>query len=265
MKLLLTFLYLLSIISNCFTQVSTLTICRHNLNRFIPSNSPAYDTINIAIPNAISVQDVNVKIDTVLYGWDADLRFQLSHLSAMDTLILYRGGSGDNFIGTNLNDSASIPISSGTPPFTGTFRPDAPLSKFNTLSPNGMWILRISADAGGDTGFLKAWCIEIQYDYVTGITNTGNIPQQFSLTQNYPNPFNPATKIKFDISGTSATQTSLSVHDILGREVEMIVNEPLLPGTYEFDFDGSKYASGIYFYSLVTPQFTDIKKMVLIK
>src|SRR4029078_4751787 len=126
------------------------------------------------IPNAISVLDVNVKIDTVLYGWDADLRFQLAHLSAIDTLILYRGGSGDNFIGTNLNDSASIPISGGTAPFTGTYRPDKPLSKFNTQNPNGMWILRVSADAGGESGFLRAWCLEIQYDYLSGIVNTGS-------------------------------------------------------------------------------------------
>jgi uncharacterized delta-60 repeat protein len=246
-------------------SLATIRICRNGLNRFIPSGSATYDTIFINIPNAISVLDVNVKIDTVLFDWDADLRFQLSHLSAIDTMILYRGGSGDNFIGTNLNDSASIPISSGTAPFTGTYRPDRPLSKFNTLNPNGMWILRISADAGGETGFLKAWCIEIQYDHTTGITNTGNIPQQFSLSQNYPNPFNPATKIRFEISGTSPAHTSLSVHDILGREMEMLVNKELSPGTYEVDFDGSKYASGIYFYSLVTPQFSDIKKMLIVK
>jgi hypothetical protein len=263
MKLLLSILISLILTAGIFAQVSNISVCRHNLYKPINSNAATYDTIFLNIPNSISVLDVNVKMDTVLCTWDAVLRFQLSHLSVIDTLILYRGGSGDDFIGTNLNDSASIPISSGTAPFTGTFRPDRPLSKFNTQNLNGSWILRLSADSGGDTGLLKAWCLEIQYDYVSGITNTGNIPEQFSLSQNYPNPFNPSTTIKFGISETGIVK--LKVFDVLGREVAVLVNEEMKPGNYETAFTGEDLTSGIYFYSLVTPQFSDVKKMVLIK
>lgn len=263
MKLLLSILLLFILTAGSFAQVTSITVCRHNLFKPINSNAATYDTIFLNIPNSISVLDVNVKIDTVLCTWDDVLRFQLSHLSVVDTLILYRGSSGDNFIGTNLNDSALIPISGGIPPFTGTFRPDRPLSQFNTQSLNGAWILRISADSGGDTGLLKAWCLVIQYDYVSGITNTGIIPEQFSLSQNYPNPFNPSTTIKFSIPETG--NVMLRVFDVLGREVAVLVNEEMKPGNYEAAFTGVDLTSGIYFYSLVTEQFTDVKKMVLIK
>ena len=184
MKFFLTILFSLIITCSNFAQVSTINICRHNVNRMIPSNYPVYDTIFVNIPNSISVLDVNVKIDTVECTWDAVLQFRLSHLSVIDTLILYRGGSGDNFIGTVLNDSALVPISSGTAPFTGTYRPDSPLSKFNTQSLNGMWVLRISADAGADTGLLKAWCLNIVYDYITSVPGNEITPEKFALYQN---------------------------------------------------------------------------------
>jgi hypothetical protein len=99
-----------------------------------------------------------------------------------------------------------------------------------------------------------------------GIINIGSeIPGKFSLGQNYPNPFNPLTKIRFDIAGTSVAQTFLSVHDILGREVETLFNEPLKPGSYEIEWDASSLSSGVYFYKIEAVGFSDMKKMILIK
>ncbi len=109
---------------------------------------------------------------------------------------------------------------------------------------------------------------------VNGITNiSGEIPNAFSLSQNYPNPFNPVTKIHFQIPllrGVSVENgrgvfTQLNVYDILGRQVETLVNEQLSPGTYEVDFDASKLTSGFYFYKLSTDKFTETKRMVLVK
>jgi serine protease AprX len=97
-----------------------------------------------------------------------------------------------------------------------------------------------------------------------GITSNSNeIPSAFKLYNNYPNPFNPNTKIKFDIP--KSTFVKLIVYDVLGREVETLVNTDLKAASYEVDFYASKYASGIYFYKLETASFTDIKKMILIK
>lgn len=91
------------------------------------------------------------------------------------------------------------------------------------------------------------------------------IPDLFSLSQNYPNPFNPTTKIRFDISGTSSSQTLLTVYDLLGREVAVLVNEKLAPGGYEVDFDGSNLPSGVYYYKISAGDFNETKKMVLVK
>ena len=91
------------------------------------------------------------------------------------------------------------------------------------------------------------------------------IPGEFSLSQNYPNPFNPTTKIRFDISGSSAAQTSLSVYDLLGREVAALVNEELKPGTYEVNWDASNFPGGVYFYRISAGSFSETRKMILIK
>lgn len=89
------------------------------------------------------------------------------------------------------------------------------------------------------------------------------IPGTFSLYQNYPNPFNPVTRIKFDISMRG--NVKIAVYDISGREVLMIVNEELQPGSYRADIDGSNLSSGVYFYKLITAAYTETKKMVLVK
>lgn len=98
-----------------------------------------------------------------------------------------------------------------------------------------------------------------------------NIPGAFKLYQNFPNPFNPTTKIKFDIPsiplsrGARGVSLRLTIYDVLGREVATLVNEQLKPGTYVITFDGSNYASGLYFYRLQTSDFVEVKKMVLVK
>ncbi|MBE2219740.1 MAG: T9SS type A sorting domain-containing protein [Ignavibacteria bacterium] len=99
---------------------------------------------------------------------------------------------------------------------------------------------------------------------VTGITPVSNeLPSAFRLEQNYPNPFNPETNIKFAVAKTGSV--TLKVFDLSGREVALLVNEELTAGTYNFDFNASHLASGIYFYKLVTNGFADTKKMVLVK
>jgi hypothetical protein len=106
--------------------------------------------------------------------------------------------------------------------------------------------------------------------YVIGINKTSSeVPSAFRLEQNYPNPFNPTTKIKFDIAplsrGAGGVWTELKIYDITGREIQTLVNEKLNPGTYEVTFDGSNYASGVYFYQLKTGDFVQTKKLVLLK
>ncbi len=101
---------------------------------------------------------------------------------------------------------------------------------------------------------------------------SSEVPKQFALFQNYPNPFNPVTKIKFDVPAVGARHAvpvRLVIYDILGREIAVLVNEQLKPGTYEVSWSAtggaSTYPSGVYFYRLTTQDFSETKKMVLVK
>ncbi len=98
---------------------------------------------------------------------------------------------------------------------------------------------------------------------LVGIQPISNVATEFSLSQNYPNPFNPNTVISFQLAVN--TFASLKVYDLLGREVAKLVNEKLQPGTYEVNFDGTNYPSGVYFYTIEAGNFKESKKMILIK
>ena len=96
------------------------------------------------------------------------------------------------------------------------------------------------------------------------------IAGEFSLSQNYPNPFNPTTQIGFKVAESGLVR--LTVFDMLGKEVDVLVNEELQPGSYEADWNASSYPSGVYYYKLefrqagsTTGSFAETKKMVLIK
>lgn len=156
-------------------------ICRNGLNLLIPDNATLKDSIIVNIVNAFNVVDVNVRIDTIIHTWDADLTMTLSKGTASCNIINHVGGSGDNFIGTVLNDSAASSLPAGTAPFTGTWRPSSPLIALNDIPVNGTWVLNVTDDAAGDTGLLKAWCIQVTYQTITGGLQTVEIPNYFSL------------------------------------------------------------------------------------
>jgi photosystem II stability/assembly factor-like uncharacterized protein len=99
----------------------------------------------------------------------------------------------------------------------------------------------------------------------TFINNTQNeIPNEFNLCQNFPNPFNPLTKINYQLPKDS--KVSLVVYDILGREMNKLVNNEFKKaGSYTLEFNGQPFASGVYFYRIIANDYVKVKKMVLIK
>lgn len=104
----------------------------------------------------------------------------------------------------------------------------------------------------------------INLSVITGINGYSNeVPDNFYLYQNYPNPFNPNTNIKFDLARSG--NVKLTVYDITGKSVAELLNSNYTAGTYSYDFDASNYATGVYFYKLETPQYTSIRKMILVK
>jgi hypothetical protein len=86
---------------------------------------------------------------------------------------------------------------------------------------------------------------------------------KFELSQNYPNPFNPSTVIKYSLA--DASYIKLTVYDILGREIKVLINESKEPGNYELNFNGTSLESGVYIYRLETKDFTKSQRMVLLK
>jgi hypothetical protein len=92
---------------------------------------------------------------------------------------------------------------------------------------------------------------------------SSEIPKEYKLYQNYPNPFNPKTIIRFQI--TNLSDSKLIIYNALGKEVTTLVNEQLKPGTYETEFDGTNLPSGVYFYKLISSNYTETKRMVLLK
>lgn len=92
---------------------------------------------------------------------------------------------------------------------------------------------------------------------------SSEIPKEYKLYQNFPNPFNPLTFINFDI--IKQGKVKITIYDLLGREAMILLNQDLQPGKYKIDFDGSNFASGLYFYKIETLDFSDVKKMLLVK
>jgi len=237
----------------------------NELNLPINDNQDTYSTYYINCTEDYLIQDINLEIDTVIHTNVSDLEFYLTHNGITDTLIYSAGGTGSNFINTVLDDSATMSVINATAPFTGTFKPQSPLSIFNGVPAKGEWELRIYDRAAGNTGTLQQWSMKvIMSTNPTGINEIGSTtPNEFSLSQNYPNPFNPSTSIRYRVS--SISNVSLKVYDVLGKEVATLVYEEKPAGNYEVQFDGSNLSSGVYFYQLKSGEYIDTKKFVLLK
>lgn len=152
---------------------------------------------------------------------------------------------------------------------TGQWNANQTISKsFSTTIPN-TWIAAncqlVIFVYKGTTANNSA---EVQNAIKTGVTTTGinsntEVPKKFELSQNYPNPFNPVTNIKFALPKSG--NTNLKIYDIMGREVMTMFNGFMEAGYYNADLDASVLSSGMYFYKLVSGDFSEVRKMTLIK
>ena len=128
----------------------------------VPIVDLATSNSTITVPaSSLTIDDINVLIN-LTHTWDSDM--EISLFAPDNTQVILsnrRGGSGENFTNTVFDDAALIPIASGTAPFTGTFRPDQPLSAFNNKPWQGNWRLQIRDLAGGDSGTLLNWSMQV--------------------------------------------------------------------------------------------------------
>lgn len=133
----------------------------------------------------------------------------------------------------------------------------------NLLELNTLYYWKVrSRDSVGYGIYSATWNFRSR---LTGILNSISeiIPTEYKLFSNYPNPFNPTTKIKFDLPKSSFVK--ISIFDITGRMISELANTNLQAGSYEAEFNGINFSSGIYYYRIEAGNFVETKKMILIK
>jgi len=132
------------------------------------------------------------------------------------------------------------------------------------LQNNTVYFWRVNASNGlGTSGWSQ---IRFFTTALTGIIKNEEIPLKFNLYQNYPNPFNPVTKIIFDLPANNESSTlKLSVYNVNGEIVAVLLNTEYIAGKWEIDFNASDLASGIYLYKIEAGKFEQTNKMILVK
>ena len=216
---------------------------------------------------------------SVLYG-NGDGTFQtalilpsayspdLLNVSGITAGDLDNDGDKDIIVGNNASNSLSLYYNNNGA-FEYKMRAGAFLSVFSPVFAD------IDNDGKGDIGAVGSLppsgtgsTLIFMKGNNTGATsisgfNTSEIPEKFRLEQNYPNPFNPVTNLEFGISDRGFV--SLKIYDLLGKEVATLVNAELNAGSYKYNFDASNLSSGIYFYKLSAKNFSETKRMILLK
>jgi hypothetical protein len=177
-----------------------------------------------------------------------DLNYKMIVISPRTT-----GNGGTLEMSTN-GGITFTPINEGLPanPLVSSIE----ISNVNRGSELNLYLGLLGNSNGGAKVFTRVQPIGIQQI-------SSEVPDAFTLLQNYPNPFNPVTNIEFAVAKLSVVK--IAVYDMLGREVEILVNKELKPGSYKADWDASNYPSGVYFYKLLTDDFAQTKKMILVK
>jgi hypothetical protein len=132
----------------------------------------------------------------------------------------------------------------------------------NSLKEGDGYKIKVSSIS--DTSLHSMSAASFSIDNPTGLENSNStIPAEYSLRQNYPNPFNPSTTIEFSIPNRS--MVTLKVYDLLGREVQTLVNEEKPVGNYRVNFNASNLASGVYFYRITAGSFNMTRKLIVLK
>jgi len=209
-------------------SLNNLQFLNENTGYMVRGNSTAFKTVN----GGASWSPMNIPNSTgKLYMIDETNGYAIKGFEFYRT---FDGGTTWALQQTDINSSTGYNIISFINPQTGI------------IIGRGGLVLKTTS--GGSVG-------------ITG--NSSTVADGYSLSQNYPNPFNPETKIQFSLPKNGLVK--IAVYDMLGREVKELVNEFKLQGVYTVTMNGASLSSGIYFYKLITNDFVETKKMILVK
>ncbi len=211
----------------------------YNANVFYDSNVDSGYSVDNLPPSAPAAVTATVSSGNVILHWKQNLEPDLKNYQ------VYRSDS------TISNPKLMTPYAVTT---------DTLFHDATPLSTKTAYYVVCAQDIHGN---LSSPSNEVSYT-PTGVDNQANSrPTSYNLDQNYPNPFNPTTTISYELPANSFV--TLKVYNILGEEVATLVNEKENAGSYIVKYDGSKMASGVYFYRLNAGSFVSVKKLVVLK
>lgn len=203
------------------------------------------------------INDVNVTLD-IEHTYDGDLTIKL--VSPLGTEVILAdnvGGSGDNFTNTTFDDQATLSIQDGTPPFTGTFRPQGSLSALEGESTLGDWTLSILDNANGDGGNLNSWSLELCGAEPLGLTENYTESSDLLVLTEDNNQF------KIQLLNTDITdRLTLTVTNMLGQTLVSYKLDNNGAG-YTYDLDMSYASAGVYFVRLGNRNVSKIKRFIV--
>jgi hypothetical protein len=244
-----------------------LTRTRANLGLPIPDPGELIDATSLvagsgpAKPSGEAVAGVVVTLGESTHPQLSGLSIILEHGGVEVELL--SGLSGADLSALVLSDTAADPVATGSAPYTGSYRPGAPLSAFQGTDREGLWRLKVRDGTPGNAGTLNAWGLSVSLGPATSVEDRETFPRRLSLEQNYPNPFSPSTTIAFVLP--EAQSVRLEVYDLLGRRVARILDGALSAGAHQRVFDASSLSSGIYIYRLSAGAALLTRRMMVVK
>lgn len=235
------------------------TICSTTVPKTIPDMSSLYDTIPVTYIGGIKDIQVNMNISHTRVS-----TLNISLIGPDGTAIDLssgNGGSGSNFTNTTFDDEAMISVKNGTAPFTGSFKPEQPLSAFDSKAVSGNWILKIQDIAVSQVGTLLDWCVILNYFDPTVGLDAEVKKVASSLGQNFPNPVVDFTNIPltFLVSGKS----DLDLFDIFGRKIRSLASGYFNEGLTIIKVDLSALPPGTYFYRINNGVSAETKALLI--
>jgi subtilisin-like proprotein convertase family protein len=248
----------LNFFSYLASQINSLTLCSNTVPKPLIGQASLYDTIFVE-PQGVLL-DVDVEVD-INHTYTGNLEIYLSRPGKSIALSIGNGGSGNNYSGTIFDDEASFPITEGSPPFTGSYQPEEPLSTFDGDEINGYWVLRVFDNSMSYQAALNDWCLHLNYSPMVNIQAYDD--QRTMLHQNFPNPFRNETTFSFEIDSPSNVRISLV--DMMGRELGDITNRIYSAGEHQLKWNAQNLPQGRYFYRLQTDDHVEVKSMMIIK
>ncbi len=227
------------------------------------------DLGRVEVPLVVSaqgaIQDLDVTI-TCASTWIAELTFTLENPDG-DSITLFRFNPipdlGDDMVDCRFDDEASQSFTSGTGPFTGSFRPMDSLAEFDGQEALGTWQLNAEDFGQADSGIFRSFTLHFQMAPAASDDPPISIPASFKLHPAYPNPFNANVSLSLDVTRTQDVQ--LQVFDITGRLVETLHSGKLNVGSHRFIWSPLTAASGMYFVRAYSQDLSQTIKVVLLK